>query len=147
MTIKIGETEYIVKFGYNSFCDSDLLDRTAEAMGMIQEIQDLANEEEEKGKEVKATAEVLAKVRNLFMLTRELLFEGFKKKNPATSISEVGDILDAYLEEDKENHGLITIFGMIAQELLKEGFFGNLLMESSKAIVDLAKKKSARKKN
>ena len=147
MTIKVKDKEYIVKFGYNSFCDSDLLDRTAEAMGMIQEIQDLAKEEDEKGKEVKTTAEVLAKVRNLFMLTRELLFEGFKKKNPVTSISEVGDILDAYLDEDKENHGLITIFSMIAQELLKEGFFGNLLMESSKAIADLAKKKSARKKN
>lgn len=146
MTIKIGETEYIVKFGYNSFCDSDLLDRTAEAMGMIQEIQDLANEEDEKGKEVKTTAEVLAKVRNLFMLTRELLFEGFKKKNPVTSISEVGDILDAYLDEDKENHGLITIFGMIAQELLKEGFFGNLLTESGKVIAKMPKK-SARKKN
>lgn len=149
MTIKIGETEYIVKFGYNSFCDSDLLDRTAEAMGMIQEIQDLAKEEDEKGeevKEVKTTAEVLAKVRNLFMLTRELLFEGFKKKNPVTSISEVGDILDAYLDEDKENHGLITIFGMIAQELLKEGFFGNLLTESGKVIAKMPKK-SARKKN
>lgn len=146
MTIKIGETEYIVKFGYNSFCDSDLLDRTAEAMGMIQEIQDLANEEDEKGKEVKTTAEVLAKVRNLFMLTRELLFEGFKKKNPVTSISEVGDILDAYLDEDKENHGLITIFAMIAQELLKEGFFGNLLTESGKAIAKMPRK-SARKKN
>lgn len=146
MTIKIGEKEYIVKFGYNSFCDSDLLDRTAEAMGMIQEIQDLAKEEDEKDKEVKTTAEVLAKVRNLFMLTRELLFEGFKKKNPVTSISEVGDILDAYLDEDKENHGLITIFAMIAQELLKEGFFGNLLTESGKAIAKMPKK-SARKKN
>lgn len=146
MTIKIGEKEYIVKFGYNSFCDSDLLDRTAEAMGMIQEIQDLAKDEDEKGKEVKTTAEVLAKVRNLFMLTRELLFEGFKKKNPVTSISEVGDILDAYLDEDKENHGLISIFAMIAQELLKEGFFGNLLTESGKVIAKMPKK-SARKKN
>lgn len=146
MTIKIGETEYIVKFGYNSFCDSDLLDRTAEAMGMIQEIQDLAKDEDENGKEVKTTAEVLAKVRNLFMLTRELLFEGFKKKNPVTSVSEVGDILDAYLDEDKENHGLISIFAMIAQELLKEGFFGNLLTESGKVIAKMPKK-SARKKN
>ena len=146
MTIKIGEKEYIVKFGYNSFCDSDLLDRTAEAMGMIQEIQDLAKDEDENGKEVKTTAEVLAKVRNLFMLTRELLFEGFKKKNPVTSISEVGDILDAYLDEDKENHGLISIFAMIAQELLKEGFFGNLLTESGKVIAKMPKK-SARKKN
>lgn len=145
MTIKIGEKEYIVKFGYNSFCDSDLLDRTAEAMGMIEEIQAIADEQGDK-KDENTTKTILAKVRKLFVLTRDLMFEGFKKKNPVASISEVGDILDAYLDEDKENNGLITIFGMIAQELLKEGFFGNLLMESGKAIVETAKK-SARKKN
>lgn len=145
MTIKIGEKEYIVKFGYNSFCDSDLLDRTAEAMGMIEEIQAIADEQGDK-KDENTTKTVLAKVRKLFILTRDLMFEGFKKKNPVASISEVGDILDAYLDEDKENNGLITIFGMIAQELLKEGFFGNLLMESGKAIAETAKK-SARKKN
>lgn len=145
MTIKIGEKEYIVKFGYNSFCDSDLLDRTAEAMGMIEEIQAIADEQGDK-KDENTTKTILAKVRKLFILTRDLMFEGFKKKNPVASISEVGDILDAYLDEDKENNGLITIFGMIAQELLKEGFFGNLLMESGKAIAETTKK-SARKKN
>lgn len=139
-TIKVKNKEYIVKFGYNSFCDSDLLDRTAEALGMVQEMSNLNQDDE------LTTAETLAKVRKLFNLTRELLFEGFKKKNPVATIEEVGDILDEYLDEDKENNGLIDIFGRIAQELLKEGFFGNLLMESSKAIVDLAKKKSAKKK-
>lgn len=143
MTIKVKEKEYIVKFGYNSFCDSDLLDRTAEALGMVQEMSNLNQDDENKQL---TTTETLAKVRKLFNLTRELLFEGFKKKNPVANMEEVGDILDDYLDEDTENNGLIDIFGRIAQELLKEGFFGNLLMESSKAIVDLAKKKSARKK-
>ena len=143
MTIKVKNKEYIVKFGYNSFCDSDLLDRTAEALGMVQEMSNLNQDDE--NKQLTAT-ETLAKVRKLFNLTRELLFEGFKKKNPVANMEEVGDILDDYLDEDTENNGLIDIFGRIAQELLKEGFFGNLLMESSKAIVDLAKKKSARKK-
>lgn len=143
MTIKVKEKEYIVKFGYNSFCDSDLLDRTAEALGMVQEMSNLNQDDENKQL---TTTETLAKVRKLFNLTRELLFEGFKKKNPVATMEEVGDILDDYLDEDKENNGLIDIFGRIAQELLKEGFFGNLLMESNKAIVDLAKKKSARKK-
>lgn len=143
MTIKVKNKEYIVKFGYNSFCDSDLLDRTAEALGMVQEMSNLNQDDENKQL---TTTETLAKVRKLFNLTRELLFEGFKKKNPVATMEEVGDILDEYLDEDKEKNGLIDIFGRIAQELLKEGFFGNLLMESSKAIVDLAKKKSARKK-
>lgn len=133
MTIKVGEKEYKVKFGYNSFCDSDLLDRTSDAMGIIGELQDT---------EKKDTME---KVRKLFNVTRELLFEGFKKKNPVGSVEEVGDILDDYLDEDKENHGLIDIFGMLAQELLTEGFFGDLLTKSNKAIENLTKK-SAKKK-
>jgi len=142
-TIKVKDKEYIVKFGYNSFCDSDLLDRTAEALVMVQEMSNLKQDNENAQL---TTSETLAKIRKLFNLTRELLFEGFKKKNPVATMEEVGDILDDYLDEDKENNGLIDIFGIIAQELLKEGFFGNLLMESSKMIVDLAKKKSAMKK-
>ena len=144
MTLKIGDREYIVKFGYNSFCDSDLLDRTADAMGMIQDIEKKQDENEE----TVTTAETMEKVRKLFVLTRDLLFEGFKKKNFVSTLNEVGDLLDDYLEEDKENHGLISIFGMIAQELLKEGFFGNLLTkttEAAKAATNLMKKSAMKK--
>ena len=94
------------------------------------------------------TAETMEKVRKLFVLTRDLLFEGFKKKNFVSTLNEVGDLLDDYLEEDKENHGLISIFGMIAQELLKEGFFGNLLTkttEAAKAATNLMKKSAIKK--
>ena len=144
MTLKIGDKEYIVKFGYNSFCDSDLLDRTADAMGMIQDIEKKQDDNEE----TVTTAETMEKVRKLFVLTRDLLFEGFKKKNFVSTLNEVGDLLDDYLEEDKENHGLISIFGMIAQELLKEGFFGNLLTkttEAAKAATNLMKKSAMKK--
>ena len=144
MTLKIGDKEYIVKFGYNSFCDSDLLDRTADAMGMIQDIEKKQDDNEE----TVTTAETMEKVRKLFVLTRDLLFEGFKKKNFVSTLNEVGDLLDDYLEEDKENHGLISIFGMIAQELLKEGFFGNLLTkttEAAKAATNLMKKSAIKK--
>ena len=144
MTLKIGDKEYIVKFGYNSFCDSDLLDRTADAMGMIQDIEKKQDDNEE----TVTTAETMEKVRKLFVLTRDLLFEGFKKKNFVSTQNEVGDLLDDYLEEDKENHGLISIFGMIAQELLKEGFFGNLLTkttEAAKAATNLMKKSAMKK--
>lgn len=144
MTLKIGDKEYIVKFGYNSFCDSDLLDRTADAMGMIQDIEKKQDDNEG----TVTTAETMEKVRKLFVLTRDLLFEGFKKKNFVSTLNEVGDLLDDYLEEDKENHGLISIFGMIAQELLKEGFFGNLLTkttEAAKAATNLMKKSAIKK--
>jgi hypothetical protein len=134
MTIKVGEKEYKVKFGYNSFCDSDLLDRTSDAMGIIGELQ---NASEKDG---------MAKVRKLFTLTRDLLFEGFKKKNPVESVDEVGDILDDYLEEDKENHGLLDVFTLLAQELLTEGFFGDLLNKSLKEMENLKKRTASKKK-
>lgn len=134
MTIKVGEKEYKVKFGYNSFCDSDLLDRTSDAMGIIGELQNAGDKDG------------MAKVRKLFTLTRDLLFEGFKKKNPVESVDEVGDILDDYLEEDKENHGLLDVFTMLAQELLTEGFFGDLLNKSNKAMENLKKRTASKKK-
>lgn len=134
MTLKVGDKEYLIKFGYNSFCDSDLLDRTAETMGIIGELQKASTD-----------SESMAKVRKLFNLTRELLFEGMKKKNPVENISEVGDILDDYLDEDKENHGLVDIFSQLVMELMGEGFFGNLLDQSNKAITNLTKKSNKKK--
>jgi len=134
MTLVVGEKEYKIKFGYNSFCDSDLLDRTADAMGIIGELQKASTD-----------SESMAKVRKLFNLTRELLFEGMKKKNPVENISEVGNILDDYLEEDKENHGLIDIFSQLVMELMGEGFFGNLLEQSNKALTSLTKKSNKKK--
>jgi hypothetical protein len=85
------------------------------------------------------------------MITRELLFEGFKKKNPVGSLEDVGDILDDYFDEGtkEDSHGIMNIFGMIAQELLTEGFFGDLLIQSEKAVkvlTERVKTKNALKK-
>ena len=134
MTLVVGDKEYKVKFGYNSFCDSDLLDRTSDAMGIIGELQNASDKDS------------MAKVRKLFTLTRDLLFEGFKKKNPVESVDEVGDILDDYLDEDKENHGLLDVFTLLAQELLTEGFFGDLLNKSLKEMENLKKRTASKKK-
>ncbi len=120
-TLKIKDKEYKIKFGYNSFCDTDLLDRTSDIMGILQD--------KEVQKDMNFT-------RKMFQVTRELLFEGFKKFNPVASLEVVGNLLDDYLDEgtDDENHGLMSIFGLVAQELLAEGFFGDLLKQSEKAI-------------
>lgn len=134
MTIKVKNKEYKVKFTYNSFADSDLLDRTFEALTVV---QDMLNADEK--------SDNIKTIRKLFVLTRELLFVGFKKENPVESIEAVGDLLDDYLEEDKENHGLIDVFNAIAGELLASGFFGDLLMKSNKAIQKASMKKSAKK--
>ena len=133
-TLKINGTEYKIKFGYNSFCDTDLLDRTSEIMGIIQD---------------KSITKDNAFTRRLFCITRELLFEGFKKFNPVESVETVGDLLDDYLDEGSENedHGLMALFGLVAKELIAEGFFGDLLKQAEKSIQMItAKAKKSQKK-
>ena len=127
MTLKVKDKEYKVKFGYNSFCDSDLLDRTTETMKIVDNL-------------TKSTdSDGMANIQKMFTLVRDLLFEGFKKLNPVGNKTEVGDILDDYLEEDTENHGLLNIFVLLSQELLAEGFFGDLLKKSDRAMKNLKK--------
>lgn len=112
LSIKANGNEYKVKFGYNSFCDSDLLDRV---IGIAEMMGDSEN----------ATGQI----KDLFTTVRELLFVGFKKFNPVETVQEVGDILDAYSDEaeDGEDRSLMAIFGMISEELASEGFLASLL--------------------
>ena len=138
-TLKVKDKEYKVRFTYNSFADSDLLDRTFETLTLVQKMLQGEESTEENTSPVE-------KIKKLFSLNRELLFVGFKKENPVESIETVGDILDDYLDEDPENHGLIDVFNMIARELLASGFFGDLLTKSNKAMQETLTKKSAKKK-
>ena len=132
MTLKVKDKEYKVRFTYNSFADSDLLDRTFETLTLVQEMTN-ANQ----------NTNSVESIKKLFVLNRELLFVGFKKDNPVKTIDEVGDLLDDYLEEDPENHGLLDIFNEIAGELLASGFFGDVLKKSLAALNKT--KKSAKK--
>ena len=138
-TLKVKDKEYKVRFTYNSFADSDLLDRTFETLTLVQEMLQGKESTEENTSPVE-------KIKKLFSLNRKLLFVGFKKENPVESIETVGDILDDYLDEDPENHGLIDVFNMIAKELVASGFFGDLLTKSNKAMQETLAKKSAKKK-
>lgn len=131
LTFNIKGKEYKVKFGYNSFCDTDLLDKTSEVMGAL------------KGEGVDNSIEF---TRKMFNVTRELLFEGFKKYNPVEKVSDIGNLLDDYYDENPKDNGLVNVFASIAQELLNEGFFGNLLTKASEAIATI-KKKNVSKKN
>ena len=133
-TITINGTEYKLKYGYNNFCDSDLMDRTTEVMGFITSSAD------------KAQIKDSEYTKKLFVLVRELVFEGFKRYNPKT-IAEVGDLLDDYFDEGTEDdpHGLLDVFGIITQELIASGFIGDLLKKSQKAIEKMAKKVEKKK--
>ena len=131
MTLKVKGKEYKVKFGYNSFCDTDLMDRTSDLLKIFQ------------GAEVEDDKDIagLGQVKQLFSCVRDLLFVGFKKHNPVESVQEVGDILDNYHEEATENdkRGILDLFTKLTEELMHEGFLGDLMEQMNKTAEEMEK--------
>ena len=121
MVLKVKEKEYKVKFGYNSFCDTDLMDRTQDLLELFE------------GEEVEDDADVrfLGKIKELFCCVRDLLYVGFEKYNPVETVQDIGNILDDYNEDstEKDKRGLIDLFVMLAEELMKEGFLAELIQD------------------
>lgn len=126
MTIlKIGKKDYKIKFGYNCFCDTDLMDK----------VQEMAKTFSQKGSpENDSDVAAMGKIKDLFCIVRELIFVGFKKYNPVLNVQEVGDLLDQYKDEakDGEERGLIQLFNLLSDELMKEGFLSDLILTSEK---------------
>lgn len=117
--------EYKIKFGYNSFCDSDIFDRVKDMLKVLG------------GAEVEDDSDVsgLGQIKNLFTITRELLFLGMQKYNPVSSVEAVGDLLDTYRDEapEGEKRGLLQIFTMLSEELMNEGFLSDLVAEMNRS--------------
>ena len=124
MTLNVDGTEYKVKFGFNSFVDSDLMERTETMMRVF---DDDANKDDKYG---------MLRMKDLFTCVRELLFVGFQKYNPVPSVQDVGNLLDDYLEEGTEEnpHDLLELFSQIANELMNEGFLKGLMNEAQKKV-------------
>lgn len=120
--ITINGKDYKIKYGFNSFADTDLLER----VGQISQL--LNNNKASKDSDIAQ----LGKIRDLFVITRELLFVGMQKYNPAKDLKTVGDLLDTYREEapEGETRGLIDIFAMLSNELTDEGFLSDLMSQS-----------------
>jgi hypothetical protein len=128
----IGEKEYAIQFGYNCFCDTDLLDR-------VNDISRILN-----GKEVEDDSDVagLGKIKDLFSVVRELMFVGFQKHNPVAEITDIGDLLDTYRSEaqEGEKRGLLSLFELLSEELVAEGFLADLFEDLGKATEQEVKK-------
>ena len=124
MVLKVKEKEYKVKFGYNSFCDTDLMDRTSDLLKIFQ------------GAGVEDDKDVtgMGKIKELFSCVRDLLFVGFKKFNPVETVQEIGEILDDYHDEaeDGEKRGIIGLFTQLTEELMNEGFLGDVMEQMMK---------------
>lgn len=123
MVLKVKEKEYKVKFGYNSFCDTDLMERTEDLLKLFQST----------GADDDTDVAGLGKVRELFLCVRDLLFVGFKKFNPVETVQEVGDIIDDYHDEapEKEKRGVMDIFTKLSEELMNAGFLGEILNDQT----------------
>ena len=125
MVLKVNEKEYKVKFGYNSFCDTDLMERTEDLLKLFQST----------GADDDTDVAGLGKVRELFLCVRDLLFVGFKKFNPVETVQEVGDIIDDYHDEapEGEKRGVMNIFTMLSEELMNAGFLGEILNDQTES--------------
>ena len=124
MTLNVKGKEYKVKFGYNSFCDTDLMDRTTDLLKLFQ------SEKVDNDKDVAG----LGMVKDLFSCVRDLLFVGFQKYNPVETVQEVGEILDDYHDEapEGEKRGILDLFTQLTEELMNEGFLGDLMEQMTK---------------
>lgn len=119
MELKVGEKVYRVKFGYNSFCDTDLMDRTNDLLELLKK-EGVADDKD---------AAEIGKIKELFCCVRDLLFVGFQKYNPVSTVQEIGDILDDYHGEAAEGdkRGILDLFASLAEELMGEGFLSDLI--------------------
>lgn len=108
---------------YNSFCDTDLMDRTSDLLNIFS-ASGTQNDKDVSG---------IGKIKELFSCVRDLLFVGFKKFNPVETVQEVGEILDDYHEEgtDEDKRGILDLFTKLTEELMNEGFLGDLMTQLS----------------
>ena len=119
MVLKVKDKEYKVKFGYNSFCDTDLMDRTTDLLKLLQ------------GAGVEDDTDVagLGMIKEMFLCVRDLLFVGFQKYNAVETVQDIGEIIDDYHEEatEEDERGILDLFTALSEELMNEGFLGEVL--------------------
>lgn len=130
MILKVKDVEYKVKFGFNCFADTDLMERTE---ALIKIFDDSEHTEDKYG---------MGRIKEMFIVVRELLFQGFQKYNPVESLEKVGDILDDYADEgtEEEPHDLLNLFGLLTHELMEEGFLKGVMNAVKKAAPKQPKK-------
>ncbi len=120
MELTIGKKNYKVKFGFNSFCDTDLMDRTGDLLRVFQEAE-VADDTD---------INQIGMIKDLFACVRELLFVGFQKYNPVESLQVIGDLLDDWKDEETdEERGIFGLFTQLTDELMSQGFLGDMMQE------------------
>lgn len=119
-TIEAGGRECKIRYGINSFADTDLMDRTQ----WLIENMTSQNEDVDQGK----------MLREMVVCLRDLIYTGAMRYSPFDDLAEVGDFIDDYIDEHSEEEDVImNLFGKITEELIAEGFLGDLLKTAKKA--------------
>lgn len=137
-TLSVNGKEYKIKFGYNAFCDTDLMER----------VKDMANIFKDSSVENDNDISGIGKIKELFIVVRELLYVGFKKYNPVDDIQEIGNILDDYSDEETdEQRGLFQLFSILSDELMNMGFLKEILGNANPEMMDGAKAPQDHKKS
>lgn len=119
LNLVIDNKEYKIEYGFNSFCDTDLLERTQDMLTLFSG-GDVENDND---------VQALGMIKEMFCIVRELLFVGFEEHNPVEDVKEVGRLLDRYRKEapEGESRGILDLFGMLSEELMNEGFLADLM--------------------
>lgn len=119
LNLVIDNKEYKIEYGFNSFCDTDLLERTQDMLTLFSG-GDVENDND---------VQALGMIKEMFCIVRELLFVGFEEHNPVEDVKDVGRLLDKYRKEapEGESRGILDLFGMLSEELMNEGFLADLM--------------------
>lgn len=135
MTLKIGEKELQVKFGFRATLKTRLLSRMAKL--------DVKQEE----------SDGMENVENLMMLLPEFLLVGLQKfhsdefgfdldtnKGKEEQIEKVFDIIDDYLDANEDTDA-IELYNSLTQEMLNNGFLKKQFQEELEQAKKQAKEK------
>lgn len=125
MKLNVGGKEYKIKFGFNCFCDTDLMDRVKLLATLFSE----NDTQDDNG------AASIGKLKDLFSIVRDLIYTGAQRYNPFDSPQDVGDLLDVYMDEAEEGkvdeeRGLMHLFNALSEELFNEGFLADVMSQS-----------------
>ena len=120
--LKIGKKNYKVQFGINSFCDTNLMDRTKSIIKLMAE-NGLLDGEQTEDNEVESILKKMDAFKDVIVTTRDLLFVGFRKHNPVETVEEVGDLMDSFIDN---GGNIIEVFSKLVEELISKGFMADL---------------------
>lgn len=123
--LEIGGKKYKIQYGYNSFCDTDLMDRVQDMTSIFSDVEPS-----------------MEKIRSLFVVSRELFYVGLQKHNPVENEQVAGNLLDQYNDEapEGENRNMMDIFNILTSELTEEGFLSGMMDENQKKAVPMRKR-------